>query len=42
MFVEKVMNSSEPILNKLQKILWSKVDFAKQFSPQFITEELHN
>ncbi|OBR96800.1 HTH-type transcriptional repressor Bm3R1 [Clostridium ragsdalei P11] len=42
MFVEKVMNSSDPILNKLQKILLSKVDFAKQFSPQFITEELHD
>jgi AcrR family transcriptional regulator len=38
---ENLMKSELPIETKFEKLLLSKVDFAKKFSPQFLTEELH-
>ncbi|MCB2309390.1 TetR/AcrR family transcriptional regulator [Clostridium estertheticum] len=40
MIVENITNSNIPLTEKLEKMLLSKVDFAKQFSPQFLSEEL--
>ena len=37
---ESIMKSDLPIAAKFEKLLRSKVDFAEQFSPQFLTEEL--
>ena len=39
-FVENITNSNVPLTEKLEKMFLSKADFAKQFSPQFLTEEL--
>lgn len=38
---EDLMKSVLPIETKFEKLLLSKVDFAKKFSPEFLTEELH-
>ncbi len=38
---EDIMKSDIPIETKFEKLLLSKVDFGKQFSPEFLTEELH-
>lgn len=38
---ENILKSDLPIETKLEKLLISKVDFGKQFSPQFLAEELH-
>lgn len=38
---EDIMKSDLPIEIKFEKLLLSKVDFGKQFSPEFLTEELY-
>lgn len=38
---EDLMKSNLPVETKFEKLLLSKVDFAKKFSPEFLTEELH-
>lgn len=38
---EDIMKSDMPIETKFEKLLLSKADFGKQFSPEFLTEELH-
>lgn len=38
---EELMKSDLPVETKFEKLLLSKVDFAQKFSPQFLTEELH-
>lgn len=38
---ESIMKSDLPIETKFEKLLLSKVDFGKQFSREFLTEELH-
>lgn len=38
---EDIMRSNMPIEKKFEKLLLTKVDFAQQFSPAFLTEELH-
>lgn len=38
---EDILKSDMPIETKFEKLLLSKVDFGKQFSPEFLTEELH-
>jgi AcrR family transcriptional regulator len=38
---EDILKSDLPIESKLEKLLLSKVDFCKQFSPEFSAEELH-
>jgi AcrR family transcriptional regulator len=37
---EEIMRSNMPIEMKFEKLLVSKVEFAQQFSPEFLTEEL--
>jgi AcrR family transcriptional regulator len=41
LLTEGLMKSDMPIEAKFEKLLLSKVDFGKQFSPEFMTEELH-
>lgn len=38
---EDIMKSDMPVEAKFKKLLLSKVDFGKQFSREFLTEELH-
>lgn len=38
---ENIMKSDIPVRDKFEKLLLSKVDFGKQFSHEFLTEELH-
>jgi AcrR family transcriptional regulator len=38
---ESIMKSDLPVETKFEKLLLSKVDFGKQFSREFLTEELH-
>jgi Transcriptional regulator len=38
---ENIMKSDLPIDSKFEKLLLLKVDFGKQFSREFLTEELH-
>lgn len=41
-FAQNIFNGDAPVHEKLEKLLLSKVDFAKQFSPRFLKEELHD
>lgn len=38
---ENIMKSDIPVKEKFEKLLLSKVEFGKQFSHEFLTEELH-
>jgi AcrR family transcriptional regulator len=38
---EGIMKSNDPIKSKLDKLLLLKVNFAKQFSPEFLSDELN-
>ncbi|MPM08372.1 HTH-type transcriptional regulator BetI [bioreactor metagenome] len=38
---ESILESDLPIETKFEKLLLSKLDFSTRFSPQFLTEELH-
>lgn len=40
--VEDIVNSDLTAIKKLEKIVLSKVDFSRQFSSEFLTEELHD
>ena len=39
--IENILNSDLSIESKFEKLILAKVDFGQQFSPQFLTEELH-